>query len=118
MLPFSVLMYAEPPWFSQQSPTKFFHNRGRLIENGNRLLISVCPSSYSIQIHVIVLQELYSFLFLPFDILIINKEEGYFKAAELLERMCKCEIGALTVRKSPALLKRLNNLAEDLSRKA
>ncbi|KAL8461394.1 hypothetical protein ACS0TY_032750 [Phlomoides rotata] len=47
-----------------------------------------------------------------------NKEEGYFIAAELLKRMCKCEIGALTVRKSPALLKRLNNLAEDLSRKA
>ncbi|KAL8468916.1 hypothetical protein ACS0TY_031938 [Phlomoides rotata] len=47
-----------------------------------------------------------------------NKEEGYFIAAELLKRMFKCEIGALTVRKSPALLKRLNNLAEDLSRKA
>ncbi|CAA0826523.1 Unknown protein [Striga hermonthica] len=47
-----------------------------------------------------------------------NKEEGYFIASELLKRICGTENGANAIRKSPALLKRLNNLADDLSRKA
>ncbi|XP_057811262.1 uncharacterized protein LOC131025484 [Salvia miltiorrhiza] len=47
-----------------------------------------------------------------------NKEEGYFIASELLKRICKIENGARAIRKSPAILKRLNNLAEELTRKA
>ncbi|KAH6790485.1 hypothetical protein C2S51_005491 [Perilla frutescens var. frutescens] len=47
-----------------------------------------------------------------------NKEEGYFIASELLKRICKTENGAQAIRKSPALLKRLNSLAEELTRKA
>lgn len=47
-----------------------------------------------------------------------NKEEGYFIAGELLKRICKIEDGAQAILKSPPLLKRLNNLAEELSRKA
>lgn len=47
-----------------------------------------------------------------------NKEEGYFIASELLKRICKTENGAQAIRKSSAILKRLNNLAEELTRKA
>ncbi|XP_042029606.1 abnormal spindle-like microcephaly-associated protein homolog [Salvia splendens] len=47
-----------------------------------------------------------------------NKEEGYFIASELLKRICKTENGAFAIRKSSAILKRLNNLAEELTRKA
>lgn len=47
-----------------------------------------------------------------------NKEEGYFIASELLKRICRIEDGVRAIRKSPAILKRLNNLAEELNRKA
>ncbi|KAG8385724.1 hypothetical protein BUALT_Bualt03G0075000 [Buddleja alternifolia] len=47
-----------------------------------------------------------------------NKEEGYFIASELLKKICVHENGAKAIRKSPALLRRLNNLAEELARKA
>ncbi|KAL1537350.1 abnormal spindle-like microcephaly-associated protein isoform X1 [Salvia divinorum] len=47
-----------------------------------------------------------------------NKEEGYFIASVLLKRICKTENGARAIRKSSAILKRLNNLAEELTRKA
>ncbi|KAK6149768.1 hypothetical protein DH2020_017293 [Rehmannia glutinosa] len=47
-----------------------------------------------------------------------NKEEGYFIASELLKKICATESGANAIRKSPALLKRLNNLVEELARKA
>ncbi|KAB2600965.1 abnormal spindle-like microcephaly-associated protein-like protein [Pyrus ussuriensis x Pyrus communis] len=47
-----------------------------------------------------------------------NKEEGYFTASELLKKVCASRKGVEAVRKSPALLKRLHNLVEELSRKA
>ncbi|KAI3456438.1 hypothetical protein Pfo_013101 [Paulownia fortunei] len=47
-----------------------------------------------------------------------NKEEGYFIASELLKKICASENGAKAIRKSPALLKRLNNLVEELARKS
>ncbi|KAK3012037.1 hypothetical protein RJ639_011368 [Escallonia herrerae] len=47
-----------------------------------------------------------------------NKEEGYFIASELLEKICLNERGVLAVRSSPALLKRLHSHVEDLTRKA
>ncbi|XP_051128216.1 uncharacterized protein LOC127249473 isoform X2 [Andrographis paniculata] len=47
-----------------------------------------------------------------------NKEDGYFIAADLLKRMCAIEKGAKAIGKSPALVKRLNNIAEDLAKKA
>ncbi|EYU27807.1 hypothetical protein MIMGU_mgv1a000456mg [Erythranthe guttata] len=47
-----------------------------------------------------------------------NKEEGYFIASEVLKKICACEKGAKAIRKSPALLKRLNNLVEELARKS
>ncbi|XAR65630.1 hypothetical protein NMG60_11009803 [Bertholletia excelsa] len=50
--------------------------------------------------------------------LLRNKEDGYHIAAELLKKICSNQKGVEAVRNSPALLKRLNNLVEDLRRKA
>ncbi|KAE9461705.1 hypothetical protein C3L33_06407, partial [Rhododendron williamsianum] len=47
-----------------------------------------------------------------------NKEEAYFIASELLKKICSSPKGVEAVRNSPALLKRLHNLVEDLRRKA
>ncbi|OMO64877.1 IQ motif, EF-hand binding site [Corchorus olitorius] len=48
-----------------------------------------------------------------------NKEEGYFIAAELMKKICSTEEGVKTVHKLPAaLLKRLHNLVEELTRKS
>ncbi|KAK8629474.1 hypothetical protein V6N13_078315 [Hibiscus sabdariffa] len=46
-----------------------------------------------------------------------NKEEGYFIASEILKKICSNPKGVKAVHKLPALLKRLHNLVEDLSRK-
>ncbi|XP_007026043.2 PREDICTED: abnormal spindle-like microcephaly-associated protein homolog isoform X2 [Theobroma cacao] len=47
-----------------------------------------------------------------------NKEEGYFIASEILKKICSNQKGVKAVRKFPALLKRLHNLVEELTRKA
>lgn len=47
-----------------------------------------------------------------------NKEEIYFIASEVLKKICSSRKGIEAVRKSPALLRRLHNLVEELSRKA
>ncbi|KAB2007240.1 hypothetical protein ES319_D10G014700v1 [Gossypium barbadense] len=47
-----------------------------------------------------------------------NKEEGYFIASQILKKICSNENGVITVHKFPALLKRLYNLVEELTRKA
>ncbi|KAG8634372.1 abnormal spindle-like microcephaly-associated protein homolog isoform X2 [Manihot esculenta] len=47
-----------------------------------------------------------------------NKEEGYFIAAEILRKICSNYKGAESLRKHPALLKRLHNLVEELTRKS
>ncbi|KAK3039719.1 hypothetical protein RJ639_027060, partial [Escallonia herrerae] len=47
-----------------------------------------------------------------------NKEEGYFIASELLEKICLNRRGVIAVRSSPALLKRLHSHVEDLTKKA
>ncbi|KAK2974799.1 hypothetical protein RJ640_005583 [Escallonia rubra] len=52
------------------------------------------------------------------DFSLANKEEGYFIASELLEKICLNQRGVLAVRSSPALLKRLHSHVEDLTRKA
>ncbi|XP_028095521.1 abnormal spindle-like microcephaly-associated protein homolog isoform X4 [Camellia sinensis] len=49
--------------------------------------------------------------------LLRNKEEGYFIASELLRKICLNPKGVEAARNSPALLKRLHNLVEDLTRK-
>ncbi|KAL4309998.1 hypothetical protein GQ457_01G042960 [Hibiscus cannabinus] len=46
-----------------------------------------------------------------------NKEEGYFIASEILKKICSNPKGVKAVHKLPALLKRLHNLIEDLTRK-
>ncbi|KAK8592272.1 hypothetical protein V6N13_062858 [Hibiscus sabdariffa] len=46
-----------------------------------------------------------------------NKEEGYFIASEILKKICSNLKGVKAVHKLPALLKRLHNLVEDLTRK-
>ncbi|CAL1397783.1 unnamed protein product [Linum trigynum] len=46
-----------------------------------------------------------------------NKEEGYFTASELLRKLCRNEKGMEVIRRSPALLKRLDSLVEELKRK-
>ncbi|CAN0852352.1 Abnormal spindle-like microcephaly-associated protein homolog [Linum grandiflorum] len=46
-----------------------------------------------------------------------NKEEGYFIAAEVIRKMCLNSKGIDAVRRSPALLKRLDSLVEDMKRK-
>ncbi|CAL5408374.1 unnamed protein product [Camellia sinensis] len=48
--------------------------------------------------------------------LLRNKEEGYFIAFELLRKICLNTKGVEATRNSPALLKRLHNLLEDLTR--
>lgn len=47
-----------------------------------------------------------------------NKEDGYFIASELLKKICSTHIGVQVILKSPALLKRLHSLVEELKRKA
>ncbi|XP_037496535.1 abnormal spindle-like microcephaly-associated protein homolog isoform X2 [Jatropha curcas] len=47
-----------------------------------------------------------------------NKEEGYFIASEILKKIFSEHRGAKTLRKLPALLKRLNSLVEEQTRKA
>ncbi|KAL2628242.1 hypothetical protein AAZV13_07G221900 [Glycine max] len=49
--------------------------------------------------------------------LLRNKNEGYFVASELLKKICSTRIGIERIFKSPALLKRLHGLVEDLTRK-
>ncbi|KAL2339173.1 hypothetical protein Fmac_013619 [Flemingia macrophylla] len=49
--------------------------------------------------------------------LLRNKNEGYFVVSELLKKICSTRIGIETIFKSPALLKRLHGLVEDLTRK-
>ncbi|MBA0598291.1 hypothetical protein Gorai_008059, partial [Gossypium raimondii] len=46
-----------------------------------------------------------------------NKEEGYFIASEILKKICSNPKGVKAVHKFPALLKRLNTLVEELTRK-
>ncbi|KAK8664866.1 hypothetical protein V6N13_084639 [Hibiscus sabdariffa] len=46
-----------------------------------------------------------------------NKEEGYFIASEILKKICSNQNGLKAVHKFPALLKRLHNLVEELTRK-
>ncbi|KAE9621459.1 putative abnormal spindle-like microcephaly-associated protein [Lupinus albus] len=50
--------------------------------------------------------------------LLRNKEEGYFIASELLKKICSTHIGVEALLKSPALLKRLHSLVDELTRKA
>ncbi|XP_024925563.3 uncharacterized protein LOC107420336 isoform X1 [Ziziphus jujuba] len=47
-----------------------------------------------------------------------NKEEGYFIASDLLKKICSSQKGIEAVRRSPALLKRLHTLVDELTRKA
>ncbi|XP_021293893.1 abnormal spindle-like microcephaly-associated protein homolog isoform X2 [Herrania umbratica] len=47
-----------------------------------------------------------------------NKDEGYFIASEILKKICSNQKGVKAVHKFPALLKRLHNLVEELTRKA
>ncbi|KAK7363733.1 hypothetical protein VNO77_05886 [Canavalia gladiata] len=49
--------------------------------------------------------------------LLRNKNDGYFIASEVLKKMCSTRIGVETVLKSPALVKRLHGLVEELTRK-
>ncbi|KAG8490581.1 hypothetical protein CXB51_013722 [Gossypium anomalum] len=46
-----------------------------------------------------------------------NKEEGYFIASEILKKICSNPKGVKAVHKFPALLKRLQTLVEELTRK-
>ncbi|TYJ99369.1 abnormal spindle-like microcephaly-associated protein-like protein [Cucumis melo var. makuwa] len=50
--------------------------------------------------------------------LLRNKEDGFFIASEVLKMICRNEKGIEAVRKSSGHLKRLNSLAEELTRKA
>ncbi|KAJ8761757.1 hypothetical protein K2173_004567 [Erythroxylum novogranatense] len=50
--------------------------------------------------------------------LLRNKEEGYFLASEILKKICLRYEGVNAMHKSPALLKRLHSLVEELTRKA
>ncbi|KAJ4703151.1 Abnormal spindle-like microcephaly-associated protein-like [Melia azedarach] len=50
--------------------------------------------------------------------LLRNKDEGYFIASEILKKMCSTRKGVEAICKLPAHLKRLNNLVEELTRKA
>ncbi|XP_017230956.1 uncharacterized protein LOC108205485 isoform X2 [Daucus carota subsp. sativus] len=47
-----------------------------------------------------------------------NKEEGYFIASELLEKICLNGRGIESLLQQPVLLKRLRNLVDDLQRRA
>ncbi|KAI3948811.1 hypothetical protein MKX01_022225 [Papaver californicum] len=46
-----------------------------------------------------------------------NKEEGFFIASQVLKILCRLPKGVQTIRQLPALLKRLQSLAEDLKRR-
>ncbi|XP_056159871.1 uncharacterized protein LOC115677950 isoform X1 [Syzygium oleosum] len=46
-----------------------------------------------------------------------NKEDGFFIASELLKKMCTRDKGVEALHKSPSLLKRLNGLVEELTRR-
>ncbi|KAK9151802.1 hypothetical protein Syun_010111 [Stephania yunnanensis] len=46
-----------------------------------------------------------------------NKDEGFFIASELLKTLCSTKKGIEAISNLPALLKRLHNLVEDLTRK-
>ncbi|KAK9155747.1 hypothetical protein Sjap_003227 [Stephania japonica] len=46
-----------------------------------------------------------------------NKGEGFFIASELLKNLCSTKKGIEAISNSPALVKRLHNLVEDLARK-
>lgn len=67
---------------------------------------------------------LYNFYLFIYSILIIivlifrNKEEGYFIASELLEKICLNQRGLETLHQLPVLLKRLKSLVDDLQRRA
>ncbi|XP_057420021.1 uncharacterized protein LOC130714144 [Lotus japonicus] len=50
--------------------------------------------------------------------LLRNKQEGYFIASELLKKICSTRKGVEAILRSPALLKRLHGLAEELTRKS
>ncbi|MED6123039.1 hypothetical protein PIB30_045519 [Stylosanthes scabra] len=50
--------------------------------------------------------------------LLRNKEEGYFIASELMKKICSTHSGVQAMIKSPALLKRLHSLVDELKRKA
>ncbi|XP_004507698.1 uncharacterized protein [Cicer arietinum] len=50
--------------------------------------------------------------------LLRNKEEGFFIASQLLKKICSTHKGVDAILKSPALLKRLHGLVEELTRKA
>ncbi|KAL1201760.1 hypothetical protein V5N11_006300 [Cardamine amara subsp. amara] len=50
--------------------------------------------------------------------LLRNKEEAYFIASDVLKKICNSHKGVETVRKLPALVKRLQALVEELTRKA
>ncbi|KAF3795367.1 Abnormal spindle-like microcephaly-associated protein-like protein [Nymphaea thermarum] len=50
--------------------------------------------------------------------LLWHKEEGYFIAAELLQKICAFKEGVEAIRSKHFFVKRLHNLAEDLRRKA
>ncbi|KAB1199509.1 hypothetical protein CJ030_MR0G022802 [Morella rubra] len=47
-----------------------------------------------------------------------SKEDGYFIASELLKKICSTRKGVEAMRKLPTHLKRLQNLVEELTRKA
>ncbi|KAH9748073.1 Binding / calmodulin binding protein [Citrus sinensis] len=49
--------------------------------------------------------------------LVRNKEEGYFIAAEILNKICSTHKGVEAISKLPAHLKRLNSLVDELTRK-
>ncbi|KAL1201779.1 Protein OPAQUE1 [Cardamine amara subsp. amara] len=50
--------------------------------------------------------------------LLRNKEEAYFIASDILKKICNSHKGVETVRRLPALVKRLQALVEELTRKA
>ncbi|XP_015574312.1 abnormal spindle-like microcephaly-associated protein isoform X2 [Ricinus communis] len=47
-----------------------------------------------------------------------NKEDGYFIASEILKKICSNKKGGQSLRKLPALIKRLHSLVEELTRKS
>lgn len=58
------------------------------------------------------------YMFLLCKCLCRNKEEGYFIASDLLKKIFTEKTGVEAVHKLPALLKRLRDHVEELSRKA
>lgn len=82
--------------------------------NSSAGVSKVCPWSCSIISYALTSTPLVNDL----QIFFRNKEEPYFIVSELLKKMCSSPKGVEAVRSSPALLKRLHNLVEDLRRKA